>query len=179
VPSRALRGFVALGFIALVGLSGDDPGQESARPRLVPGRPDTMALGFALSPDGRTIATARSDGLWSLRGLREGHEIERLLGHRRGLAWTPAFSPDGRLLVLGKDELGTLVLDLSAGGAPIPLDLPLSAVKALAFSPDGWTLAAASGRDGEMLLWDLATDRQCIRLRGRFTALSLAFSPDG
>jgi WD40 repeat protein len=178
-PSRALKGLIALGLVGLVGLSAHESGPEPARMRLVLGGAGPTAIGFALSPDGRTIATTHSHGRWSLRDLRDERGTERLVGHYRGPAWAPAFSPDGRRLVLGRGELGVLLLDLAAGGHPVPLDLPRSAVRALAFSPDGRTLAAAAWPDVEIVLWDLATNRERTRLRDRSRALSLAFSPDG
>jgi WD40 repeat protein len=53
------------------------------------------------------------------------------------------------------------------------------AVQALAVSPDGRTLAAASNR-GEVTLWDLPSGRFRLSLPGHHAQLScLAFSPDG
>jgi WD40 repeat protein len=51
-------------------------------------------------------------------------------------------------------------------------------VEALAFSPDGKTLAAARG-DNTVALWDLATRKPRAVLRHERRPLALAFSPDG
>jgi WD40 repeat protein len=52
-------------------------------------------------------------------------------------------------------------------------------VEAIAFSPDGRTLASAGG-GGDIKLWDLETATLRATLRGHTsTAFSLAFSPDG
>lgn len=54
-----------------------------------------------------------------------------------------------------------------------------------AFSPDGKLLASASGGPytpghGEILLWDLSTEKLLKRFTGHFARVSsLAFSPDG
>ena len=53
------------------------------------------------------------------------------------------------------------------------------AVSAVAFSPDGETIASASD-DGMVGLWDAATRKQLGRLSGHTDAVSaVAFSPDG
>jgi WD40 repeat protein len=51
-------------------------------------------------------------------------------------------------------------------------------VEFLTFSHEGKTLATASA-DGTIGLWDSATGQLRIRLGGRATVQSVAFSPDG
>ena len=66
--------------------------------------------------------------------------------------------------------------------------IPALAVSAVAFSPDGETLATGYhpiiqrfGRDTEVVLWDLATgkERSAIKVPNGFSTYHLAFSPDG
>jgi hypothetical protein len=94
IPSRGLMGLVAPAIIGLMALARDDPGREPPPTRLFPGEPGMMALGFALSPDGKTIATTRSDGRVSLRG----RGVERILDPRGWPSRGLAFLPDGRSL---------------------------------------------------------------------------------
>jgi RNA polymerase sigma factor (sigma-70 family) len=97
-----------------------------------------------------------------------------------------AFSPDGKHLAAG-DGSGKVVLwDIESGKAVRSIDSRFDpeetaqsrpAVRALAFSPDAKTLA--SGGDGAVKLWDLATGRERLNLADRKSPLAIAFSPDG
>ncbi len=52
-------------------------------------------------------------------------------------------------------------------------------MNAVAFSPDGKTLASGAG-EGEVILWDLAGGQELMRLDDhRGIIFALAFSPDG
>src|SRR5262249_60300431 len=54
---------------------------------------------FAISPDGRTLASAGEDGTVRLWDLPSGKEVGRLEGHDD--VYAVAFSPDGKTLVSG------------------------------------------------------------------------------
>src|SRR4029077_14097704 len=136
MPSRWLMALIVLGIIGLVENLDGDPSPKSPRMRLIPGSPGERAMDFPLSPDGKWVATTSSDGRTSLRSLGDDQRIERILEPRGGL-YGLAFSPDGRALVLGRDPAGILVFDLDGGRPGIPLPVPLSQIRAMAFSPDG------------------------------------------
>ncbi len=175
MPSRGLTGVFALTIIGLIAFLNDGPGHPHPPTRLIRHEPGTSVFGFAVSPDGKTIATTRSDGRVSLhiRG------IERILDLPSQVSRGLSFSPDSRFLAVAREEPGIPIFDLAAGGSRIILNEEVSRSSALAFSPDGRLLAASTNRDGEILLWDLAAGRVRTRLRGRFPALDLAFSSDG
>ncbi|MHB1038465.1 MAG: WD40 domain-containing protein [Pirellulales bacterium] len=86
----------------------------------------------------------------------------------------------------------TLAAPWAQGEEPITLAGHESTVHAVAFSPDGKTLASAGGASipgakeyddhviGEVKLWDIATRAQRAALRGhRREVVAVAFSPDG
>ena len=71
--------------------------------------------------------------------------------------------------------------DLATGEPRPPLTENLPGVSALAFSPDGKTLAvAAFGSDYPLKLWDVASRRELVAYRGHTHEIrAIAFSPDG
>lgn len=135
----------------------------------------------AVSPDGRQIATASSDGtvkLWNWQTPKQLSSSPALsLEAHQSEVLGVAFSPDGNFLASsgGDDRLrlwkrdGTLVWERSANGIGLTR---------VAFSPDGQRLATG-GFDNTVRLW--SRDGQLLTvLRGHTSVVStIAFSPDG
>ncbi|MFD4715705.1 TIR domain-containing protein [Streptomyces sp. NPDC058430] len=134
----------------------------------------------AVSPNGRTLAAARSDGTMRFWNVAARRQIGGPLDFGGSdLNPTVAFSPDSTVLatansygtktevrlweVRTRRQVGELVHGHT-------IDVP-----ALAFSPDGRTLATSA--EGSVLLWNLATHRQTGALPGAGSP-NIAFSPD-
>jgi hypothetical protein len=156
--------------------------------------------GFALSPDGRTLAVARLDG----RVDRIDAETLRRTGRFDAFHPTPAiateYAPDGRRLAVAGGHGVVGLWDAGSGERVGPLlrasprrgpscktdprtnsDAPLrceSIVQALAVGKEG--LLAAAGLGGVVRIWGLPS-RELIRppLRVPPGVLGMAFSPDG
>jgi WD40 repeat protein len=145
----------------------------------------TVAWAVALSADGKFLASGgidkkegRSVLLWD---AATGKQL-RAVGAKfavidpRNLALTS----DGKTLVVG-DIPGIKVFDTDSGaeqrGLPAPV---LDRVQALAFAPDGLTLASA-GEKGRIHLWDMA--QRTAKLGATYghtqPLTSVAVAPDG
>ncbi|HVS34027.1 MAG TPA: serine/threonine-protein kinase, partial [Gemmataceae bacterium] len=86
-------------------------------------------------------------------------------------------STDGKRAAWGGDDNLIHVLDLKTGDETQRLPFRDGAVRAMAFSPDGRRLLAASST-GLLSLWDVDTGRALDRTRTVLVS-RLAFSPDG
>ena len=138
---------------------------------------------MAVSPDGKTFAVGYEKGGLALYDFATRRQARELKGHTkdvRGLA----FSPDGRLLATGGDNVR--LWDTGTGEQLAALEGHTEGLgvwgwlRALAFSPDGKLLASA-GADGTVKLWDVAARREVRTLmeKSNYPALAVAFGPDG
>ena len=129
---------------------------------------------IAFSPDGRALASTSASAL-KLWNLTTGRDLSTLADANGPIA----FSSDGRTLAAGSGD--TIKLwDVAAQRAILTLPGNGQRIIAVAFSPDGHTLASERIEDNSVTLWDVATGRQTQALVGGNAELaSLAFSPDG
>ncbi len=136
---------------------------------------------FVFSPDNRRIA------FFHITGSLQVWDVEDQIDVANFPAFDPsigtlgaAFSPNGRWLAFAENDRGTVaLLDVDTMVIDQRWQPHRASVQALAFSPDGKTLAS-SGKDGSLKLWDLASlqERASHVGRGRWME-ALAFSPDG
>jgi WD40 repeat protein len=137
---------------------------------------------LAFAADSRRLVSSGQDRRVMLWDAIDGVAIRQLCQPGPDPVQLAAFSPDGETVAIGEPsgvpydvglvdpETGALRAKLSGHGAGI---------RAMAFSPDGTTLATA-GNDGCIRLWNLTIgkERRTISDRGGIVR-AMAFSPDG
>ena len=136
------------------------------------------ALSF--SADGETLASGSNDNMVRLWDVHTGKVRHLLKGHRDDVS-SVAFSSDGKAFASGSDD-GTIRLwDVRTGGTLAVLNEQAGfqeAVNAIAFSPDGTTLASAKAE--KIWLWNTHTKQLSGILEGHVrNVFAIAFSPDG
>jgi RNA polymerase sigma factor (sigma-70 family) len=167
---------------------------ESATGKLLAKFPGTLP---AFSPDGKLLAAARpaNDPLGvTIRETATARELCSI--PLAANAQLSAFSPDGRTLAVAcspvtsakcslhvwplfKDDSGKSVPGLRAGPARVIAEELPAGPRALAFSPDGRTLAVP-GEGNSVRLLETASGKDRIRFSGHVGEVwSLAFSADG
>jgi RNA polymerase sigma factor (sigma-70 family) len=144
---------------------------------------------LAVAPDGKTLAIGCHDQtvqLWDANTFKPISSF-KTKGSVRGVA----FSPDGRHLaaVSGEETEGNSTKPIPGDGAGIwevatgqplvRLEGHAGAVKAVAYSSDGKTIATG-GADKTARLWDASTGKELRLFEGAANPVeSVVFSPDG
>jgi WD40 repeat protein/serine/threonine protein kinase len=165
----------------------DTAGGQAVAQRTGPG---TEFYVMAVSPDGGTIArgSSREDGCGVVRLWNAASGCEHIVWQGPPCGVTGVcFAPGGRilavaynLLALDKDpnHYRINLVDLQCGKVLPPLCGHNHFIFALAFSPDGATLASGSV-DCRVKLWDVATCRETRTLLLEQEVRAVTFSPDG
>lgn len=132
-------------------------------------------------PDGGRIATAAYSQEIAVWDARNGNRLLNLHEHGQG-ATSVAYSPDMTLIASGSRDQTVILWDARLGVVKTKLR-PGWEVSAVAFSPDGATLAAVErvprGQSQRASLWDVATGKRIGWLENFGPVRNGSFSPGG
>jgi WD40 repeat protein len=153
-----------------------------------------LVLSVALSPRDHVLASGSSDGaigLWNITHPSRPQHLTSPLSVNSAVN-SVAFDPDGNLLASGSNDGIVRLWDTADASRPrlierlvpanqIPGNLGASPVTAVAFSPNGQTLAIADG--GTITLWSLASSDHPrmltpLKISSGAGLTALAYSPD-
>jgi WD40 repeat protein/serine/threonine protein kinase len=130
------------------------------------------------SPDGERLASAGYDQSVTVWNTASGAELHTLRGHTALWVSSVAWAPDGQRLASGSADWTVRVWDTLTSQEA--LTIPGGRHLQVACSGDGRFIATAGRyKDQAVVVWEAATARQLVRLRGHveFVA-SVAFRPD-
>jgi WD40 repeat protein len=183
---------LAAGLALVPSAAGQQPEGRRPKARAVLNSPGSEVWCVAFSPDGKTLAAAciHRVALWDVATgrSRKGppQPVPRYIA-------AVAFSPDGKVLAWGDADPSVAYRDgrllrmpglirfweVGTGRVKVACRGHHDVILALAFSPDGKSLASGSA-DSTARLWDAASAAPRAVLRGHKPVLrSVAFSPDG
>jgi WD40 repeat protein/beta-lactamase regulating signal transducer with metallopeptidase domain len=152
--------------------------QDPAPPKDPTDPPGVSPIVFALSPDGKRVATGSESGAVVLLDAATGEVVHTLKGHEDAVT-ALAFSRDGKLLASGGPDTVIKLWDAGTGRELRKLRGHESWVYALAFTRDGKTLASGS-YDRTVRLWDAHKPGKPRVLHGHKASVrSLSFTADG
>ncbi|KAF7324791.1 Chromatin associated protein [Mycena kentingensis (nom. inval.)] len=149
---------------------------------------DLYIRSVRFSPDGKYLATGAEDRKVRIWDIAKGQVRNVFIGHTQEI-YSLDFSHDGQRIVSGSGDRTARIWDIESGqstvlaidadvegGTPLKMD---AGVTSVAMSPDSRFVAAGS-LDNVVRIWDSATGRLVLRLRGhRDSVYSVVFTPDG
>lgn len=142
----------------------------------------TYVSTLTVSPDGKYALSSDEGGDYTLLewDIKTGAIVQRFAGHT-GRVRSAVFSPDGKWIVSGSEDMTIIVWDAQTGQVLHTLAEYQDYVISLAFNPAGTRLISSSEvYDSRLIVWDTATWQPLRTIQGgQIVYMTLGFSPDG
>jgi WD40 repeat protein len=140
-------------------------------------------VGLSFTGDGKRLIMSSAHEL-TVREAASGNILQHYPGDQYALAPATGFAvnAEGTMAAYGTTQDGIVrIVDLRDGHERRSFTASKQFITALAFSPDGQTLATAAGfGESDIRLWDMTTDSEVGRLVGHAAWVgSIVFWPDG
>lgn len=152
----------------------------------------TLTTNAVISPDEKYFLTGSYDGRARLWDVKTGALVRTYTGHKAPIT-AVAFSPDGKFILTGANDNNSKAIwrnvddnkvrlwNTQTGECTGVYDGNSLGIRAVAFSPDGNTIAAAS-EFGDVMLWNLQNGKMIKNedvYHSEAGINSIAFTPDG
>jgi WD40 repeat protein len=130
------------------------------------------------SPDGTRLFGGGGDGYMRIWQVSDGQYLWAGGGQNDSVRGA-AYSPDGSLLALGREDTWVTILNAPPeGNGGRLLGVHTDMVLSVAFSPDG-TLLASGSQDATAILWRVSDGAVLRTFHHGYTVNAVSFSPSG
>jgi WD40 repeat protein len=144
--------------------------------RSLPGH-DATVMALAVSPDGKTLATASYDRTARLWEMASGKCLQELRGHTDAVR-ALAFSPDGQQVASAGSDLSIKTWNVKNGSLQSNRTGHKDTIRSLAFSP-GSELLISAANDSTIKIWNDKDGTFVRAIADESKVQSVACSPDG
>jgi len=137
------------------------------------------AGGIAFSPDSKEVATGGGDQTIKLWDMSDS-TLRLTIPIKDDFIWDIAYHPNGGSFAAVGSTGMIRMYDRKTGKVLASWDAGLGELSAVAFSPDGSRLAVVSNQGNDAKIWDVATRKELLTLKGHTDInWGVEFSPDG